>query len=233
MKEQLYNSAKEIGIELDETAVERFCIYFDFLIEYNKKVNLTAITDADGVLKKHFIDCLAFMNYLDIPKSAAVCDIGTGAGFPGVVLKIARPDIEITLIDSLNKRCVFLNQLLEKLSLEGEVLHLRAEEAGKDKNLRERFDIVTARAVSAINVLAELSLPLVKPGGIWAPLKGPSLADELELAKNGISILGGKLLDVCEYSLFENQRTIPIFKKISQTPTKYPRVHGKIAKNPL
>ncbi len=233
MRKLLYTSAKEIGIELDETAISRFCDYFNFLIEYNQKVNLTAITDVEGVVKKHFIDCIAVLNHVDIPNEANVCDIGTGAGFPGVVLKIARPDIRLTLIDSLNKRCVFLSELLLRLSLDGEVLHLRAEDAGRDKKLREAFDIVTSRAVSAINVLAELSIPLVKVGGFWTPLKGPALNDELDLAGNGIGTLGGKLINICEYSVFENQRTIPIIKKISQTPTKYPRVHGKIAKSPL
>ncbi len=233
MEKLLYSGAKEIGIELDNDSISRFCKYYEFLIEYNQKVNLTAITEQEDVVKKHFVDCLAPLNFLDIPQGATLCDIGTGAGFPGVVLKIARPDIKITLIDSLNKRCVFLRELLSLLSLEGEVIHLRAEEAGRLDNLRERFDVVTSRAVSGLSVLAELSIPLVKKGGIWAPLKGPALEDELAAAKSAIKILGGELINICEYQVFENKRTLPVIKKISQTATKYPRIHGKIVKTPL
>ncbi len=208
--------------------------YGEMLISYNEKVNLTAITDPEEIVYKHFLDCLLFFKHVDVKSGAAVIDVGTGAGFPGVVLKIARPDIELTLLDGLEKRLRFLSELLDSLGLSATLLHQRAEEGGRDPALREKYDIATARAVAALPALCELCVPFVKPGGLFVAMKGQNADAEAQSAKNAYALLG------CEAPVIKKdclaageERAFIIAKKISQTSPKYPRVFAKIKKSPL
>ncbi len=219
---------------LNETQKEQLNLYGNLLIEWNQKINLTAITEPEDVVIKHFLDCLLFFKDVKVPKNAKVIDVGTGAGFPGVVLKIARPDIQLTLLDSLNKRIVFLNELLNALNLTATTVHSRAEEGGQKSDFREQFDIACARAVAPLNVLSEYCVPFVKTGGSFVALKGPSGKDELEGAKNALKLLGCQNGNVYYEKLPSGEeRTIITAKKISQTPPKYPRISAKISKQPL
>lgn len=233
--EQIAPLCAGFGVVLDAEAVERLNLYGNLLLEWNEKINLTAITDTKDVLYKHFYDCLLFLKHCKVEKGASLIDVGTGAGFPGMVLKIARPDIKVTLLDSLNKRLVFLNDVIEKLSLENiQTVHLRAEEAGKTKLYREKYDIATARAVAGLPVLLEYCTPLVKKGGMFVSMKGPSAAEEAELCRNAEKILGlQKTNIICETLTGEEQRLFILYKKISQTPPKYPRKPSDISKQPL
>lgn len=225
---------EENGITLDDTAKSRFNIYANYLIEENEKMNLTAITEPEEVVIKHFLDCALFFKYCDLPIGVSLADIGSGAGLPAMVLGILRPDLKITMIDSLNKRVEFLNRLNQKLDLSHKAVHLRAEEAGNNPEFREAFDFVTARAVARMSVLSEYCLPLVKKGGKFIALKGPAAEEELRDAENAITILGGITENVFTYSLpSSDARSIIEIKKISQTPPKYPRLHTKISKKPL
>lgn len=226
--------AVESFAPLDEIAIKRLETYYKDLVEWNEKINLTAITDLEGVLTKHFYDSLLFLKYVDLPKNASLIDVGTGAGFPGVVLKIARPDIKLTLLDGLNKRLLFLESLLKNLGLEAETVHLRAEEGGKNEKYREKFDFATARAVARLNLLSEYCLPFVKRGGSFVALKGPTAEEEMAEARNAIQLCGGKKSEIFSEKLPDgSDRAITVIKKISQTPTKFPRPHAKIAKKPL
>ncbi len=233
-KDYLKQKALTAGIELSEEALEKFSIYSSFLVEYNEKVNLTAITDSEGIAVKHFIDSLLLGEKFKIKEGASMADVGTGAGFPSVPLKIVRDDIRLTLIDSLNKRITFLGELSEKLGQDNQLVHARAEQAGIDSKLREKFDVVTARAVAELRVLAEYCLPFVKVGGYFVSLKGPSGAEELENAKNAIELLGGGEVSVINYSLLDNsERSLVVIKKHRNTPTKYPRQRVKLSEKPL
>lgn len=208
--------------------------YAAFLVDYNEKVNLTAITDGDGILKKHFIDSLLLHGICaaQFPQGGSVLDIGSGAGFPGVPLCIECPDLRITLLDSLYKRIVFLQQLCEKLNLHYTAVHGRAEQLAKEGNYREQFDVVTARAVAALPTLAEYSLPFVKVGGHWIAMKGPG--EEVTPALQAIRVLGGKLTDTHRYTLPDGEeRVIYVVKKLAPTPTKFPRNSGQIKAKPL
>ena len=183
IKNLLISKAKEIGVKVSPAQAEQFQIYLDLLLERNTVMNLTAITDPEEAVIKHFVDSLTLLKALEIKKNAKVIDVGTGAGFPGIPLKIMRPDIELTLLDSLNKRLVFLREVCDAIDIEAETIHKRAEEAGKDTKLRESFDVATARAVANMNILAEYCIPLIKMKGYFAAMKGPSLPDELEYAE--------------------------------------------------
>ena len=221
----------QFGVELTPEIRERLTKYGNLLAEWNEKMNLTAICDSEGILYKHFFDCLLFFKSFKIPQNAKVIDVGTGAGFPGMVLKIVRPDIELTLLDGLNKRLIFLNEVLEQLGLSAQTVHLRAEDGGKNPLYREKFDIATARAVAALPVLCEYCLPFVKKGGSFVAMKGASGEEEAESAQNAIKLLGGKTESILNETLTGNEeRTFVVIKKISQTPPKYPRSGGKIAK---
>lgn len=222
------------GIAADDTALSRLDNYARLLVEWNEKINLTAITDPEGIVIKHFLDCALLLSKVDLPEGARVVDVGTGAGFPGMVLKILRPDIKLTLMDGLNKRLVFLNEVLAELNLEAETVHLRAEEAGRKPEFREKFDLVTARAVAQLNTLYEYCLPLCRVGGVFCAMKGPSAEEELKRAGKAAAILGGSKGKIETETLTgEEVRTFVITKKISQTPPKYPRVSAKISKQPL
>ena len=186
----LEQGCEELGIALNDTQKQQFIAFYEYLAEKNKVMNLTAITDPEEAVIKHFVDSLTLLKALEIKKNAKVIDVGTGAGFPGIPLKIMRPDIELTLLDSLNKRLVFLREVCDAIGIEAETIHKRAEEAGKDTKLRESFDVATARAVANMNILAEYCIPLIKMKGYFAAMKGPSLPDELEYARKAISSLG-------------------------------------------
>ncbi len=222
------------GISVSSDALEKLDKYAALLVEWNEKINLTAIVDPEGIVIKHFLDCALLLDKVEISKGAKVVDVGTGAGFPGMVLKILRPDIKLTLMDGLNKRLVFLSEVLAKLGLEAETVHLRAEEAGKNPSYREKFDLVCARAVAELRTLCEYCLPLCKVGGVFCAMKGPSASEEVELSRKAVENLGGKKAEIKTETLTGQEvRTFVLVKKISQTPPKYPRASGKIQKQPL
>lgn len=219
------------GIDLPKNLYDKFNIYADFLIEYNEKVNLTAITDPMEILCKHFIDSACLLKYVDISNNSSLIDVGTGAGFPSVPLKILRPDIRLTLLDSLNKRIDFLKQLCDKLEIDAEFIHGRAEDISKMPEYREKFDYSCARAVANISKLSELCIPFVKVGGSFISMKGPT--EDVSRGTNAIEILGGSVDNSIDYSLFDEQRRIFVIRKISQTPIKYPRNSAQIKKKSL
>lgn len=235
IKEIIQPILSDFKINLDDTAYDRLQKYFEILVDYNSKVNLTAITDVEGVAIKHFADCLEVFNYVDIKKGAKVIDVGTGAGFPGVVLKIARPDIELCLLDSLNKRLVFLDTLLNKLGLDAELVHSRAEEGARKAQMRDSFDFAFSRAVARLNVLSEYCLPYVKTGGAFVSLKGPDIDEEIKQAQNAFRVLNAKAENVYKFNLpcDGSQRAIVVVRKCSSTPKQYPRVSAKIKTKPL
>lgn len=219
------------GIDLPKNLYDKFNIYADFLVEYNEKVNLTAITDPMEILCKHFIDSACLLKYVDISNNSSLIDVGTGAGFPSLPLKILRPDIRLTLLDSLNKRIDFLKQLCDKLEIDADFIHGRAEDISKMPEYREKFDYSCARAVANISTLSELCIPFVKVGGSFISMKGPT--EDVSRGTNAIEILGGSVADSIDYSLFDEQRRIFVIRKISQTPIKYPRNSAQIKKKSL
>lgn len=230
IKNLLQNYIKDYKITLTENQYEQFQKYFELLAEWNEKMNLTAITDESGVALKHFADSLSLLNFVDIPQNSSLVDVGTGAGFPGVVLKIARPDIKLTLIDSLNKRLVFLNEVCSQLGIDAELIHSRAEDGARDEKLRESFDFAVSRAVARMNVLSEYCLPYVKVGGAFCAMKGAQANEEFKESLNAINTLGGKLENKYFFELPENggERAIAVVRKVKNTPQKYPRQSGKI-----
>ncbi len=233
-KEMLKNEALKYGVSLDEKALERFDIYAKLLVEWNEKINLTAITDPEGIVIKHFVDSLTVFHAADFPAGAKCIDVGTGAGFPGVAMLIARPDLDITLMDSTNKKLNVIRDILSHIGLEANVVHTRAEEAGKSKEYRERFDFATARAVSNLRDLSEFCLPFVRVGGTFVSMKSAKADEEIAEGKNAIKILGGEIKDKKVFELGDcGERTILLIKKVSSTPAKYPRPSAKIAKYPL
>lgn len=220
------------GITLTDFQVKQLETLTDFMLEYNKNVNLTRITEPNEVIEKHYIDSILPLTMVDVPRGTLCADIGTGAGFPSLPMKIYRPDLEFTLIDSLGKRITYLDLACEKLGISCRTIHARSEEAAKKPELRDSFGFVTARAVAALNVLCEYCLPYVKKGGIFAALKGSE--DETKLAENAIKKLSGEITDVKNYKLPSGDaRQLVIIKKISDTPPQYPRAGGVIAKRPL
>ena len=230
IKNLLQNYIKDYKITLTKNQYEQFQKYFELLAEWNEKMNLTAITDESGVALKHFADSLSLLNFVDIPQNSSLADVGTGAGFPGVVLKIASPDIKLTLIDSLNKRLVFLGEVCAQLGIEAELIHSRAEDGAKDEKLRESFDFAVSRAVARMNVLSEYCLPYVKVGGAFCAMKGAQANEEFKESLNAINTLGGKLEKKYFFELPENggERAIAVVRKVKNTPQKYPRQSGKI-----
>lgn len=233
-KDLFYKTIAPFEIDIDSAAFDRLDKFAELLVETNKSFNLTAITEPDDVTVKHFADCLAIFKYAQIPENAKIIDVGTGAGFPGLVLKLARPDINMTFLDSTRKKLGFIEQVLSAVGLDGEILHMRAEEAAQLSKYRETFDFATARAVAALPVLAEYCLPFVKCGGSFISMKSADSDEEISSADKAIGVLGGKLESNTVFNLVENMpRRIIIIKKNSQTPTKYPRPSAQIAKKPL
>lgn len=220
-------------ILLDGEMKEKLSEYAELLCLWNEKMNLTAITDPEGIAVKHFLDSITVLKFADIERNAKVIDVGTGAGFPGLVLKIVRPDLEVTLLDSLQKRIGFLDEVIEKLGLKGiKTVHSRAEEGAA--KYRESFDVAVARAVAAMPVLCEYCLPYVKVGGKFIAMKGQTAASEAAAAETAVKILGGKMEEPCLFSLGDaGERGIITVEKISHTPPKYPRNPAKISKSPL
>lgn len=237
-KERLAALASEAGIELTERMLEQFSLYGVTLQEWNQKMNLTAIVDDEGITIKHFLDSLLLLDSLKLLGVNNSClkmiDVGTGAGFPGVPVKIARPKTQLTLLDGLNKRIVFLKELCRQLDIEAISIHGRAEEMGRKAEYREQYDLATARAVADLRELSEYCLPFVKTGGYFIALKGYEVENEVKGADKAIGLLGGKVMAVKKYLLPDSsKRSIVCIKKISQTTSKYPRPSAKIAKNPL
>ena len=233
-KDLLKDKAEMFHVKLDEQALERFDTYGKLLVDWNEKINLTAITDPEGITIKHFLDSLTILGYVDIPEGAKVIDVGTGAGFPGLAMLIARPDLDVTLMDSTKKRLMVIENILETIDLKANVVHARAEEAGKNKMFREKYDFSTARAVTNLRDLAEYCLPFVKVGGSFIPMKSTKAQEEIAEGKKAIHLLGGQIIKQDTFELLDcGERTIINVKKISSTPAKYPRASAKIAKNPI
>lgn len=222
---------KKYGLDLTEEQYRKFNKYAEFLVEYNKNVNLTAITEPKEILVKHFIDSVLLSKYADISENSSLIDVGTGAGFPSIPLKIMRNDIKITLLDSLAKRIAFLEKLCDILEIEAEFIHGRAEDIARMAEYRGKFDFSCARAVANLSVLSEYCIPFVKVGGYFLSMKGRG--DDIDGAENAVKILGGEISSIAEYTLESDARKIVLVNKISQTPTKYPRNSGQIKKKSL
>ena len=236
IKQQLIEGAKVLNVNLTEQQADQLIRYKELLVEWNEKMNLTAITEDLEVITKHFLDCLTVQSSIDLTQVSSLVDVGTGAGFPGLVLKIAFPNLHITLIDSLNKRLKFLQHVIDELGLTGiECVHGRAEDLGKNKAYREQFEVCASRAVANLAVLSEYTLPFVKKEGYLIALKGQKLDEELAEGEKAITILGGtidQLVDVV-VPYTDLKHRIAKIKKIKETPKKYPRKAGEPTKAPL
>ncbi|WP_028784474.1 16S rRNA (guanine(527)-N(7))-methyltransferase RsmG [Thalassobacillus devorans] len=235
-KHTFLSKLKEQGIELNEKQQRQFEQYFEILVEWNEKMNLTAITDEEGVYLKHFYDSITAAFYHDFTKPLQICDVGAGAGFPSLPLKIVFPHLKVTIVDSLQKRITFLNHLAHELELSDVAFyHDRAENFGKKSKFRESYDIVMARAVARLSVLSELCLPLTQKGGLFIAMKGPNLSDELEDAQLAIRTVGGEVAKVHTFELPEenSERNIALIEKLRKTPKKYPRKAGVPNKTPI
>ncbi|MFT0803176.1 16S rRNA (guanine(527)-N(7))-methyltransferase RsmG [Bacillus swezeyi] len=234
--DQFTASLEEKGISLSPFQLDQFETYYEWLVEWNEKINLTSITEKKEVYLKHFYDSITASFYVDFNKLNSLCDVGAGAGFPSLPIKICFPHLHVTIVDSLNKRINFLNQLSDTLKLENTAFyHDRAETFGRLKDKRESFDAVTARAVARLSVLSELCLPLVKKNGLFLALKAASAEEEIEAGKKAIKVLGGQIEAVHSFQLpiEESDRNIIVVKKESQTPKKYPRKPGTPNKSPI
>ncbi|MBR2406078.1 MAG: 16S rRNA (guanine(527)-N(7))-methyltransferase RsmG [Clostridia bacterium] len=240
-RDLLCELAADYGVALNAAALDKFERYAALLVEWNQKMNLTAITDPLGITVKHFADSVAAVPLLPEKQGLSVIDVGTGAGFPGIPFAIVRPDIRLTLLDSLNKRLIFLEEVCRELDIPVQRIHARAEEGGRKPELREQFDVATARAVAGLPVLLEYCLPFVKVGGRFVALKGPDSDDEHRASAAALTKLGGKTADVHKLllpktpreGLEQQERRIFVFEKTKQTPSAYPRASAKIAKVPL
>ncbi len=226
----IIDSFKSSGIDISKEQAEKYYKLYEFLVEYNENVNLTAITEFSDVIIKHFVDSVLPFTMLDVKHGASFIDVGTGAGFPSIPLMIYRNDLKGTLLEALNKRCVYLEKACELVGIKATIVHGRAEDYAKEK--RGQFDIATARAVAAMPVLSEYCMPYVKKGGIFVALK--SVNEEITESENAIKILGGRLVKQTDYSIANgDNRRLFVIEKISDTPTKYPRNPSMIKKKPL
>ena len=224
----------ENNIEISDVQLSQLEVYAALLKEWNEKMNLTAITDDEGIAIKHFIDSISVLKSENLSGSVRIIDVGTGAGFPGIPLKITRPEAELTLLDSLNKRLIFLDEVCSSLSLQAQLIHSRAEDGSRTPEQREQYDVVISRAVAALPALSEYCLPYVKVGGCFLAMKGPDAEAELQSATNAINLLGGKPDRIDSFTLPDGSiRNIIRIKKVKSTPEKYPRRGTKINKNPL
>lgn len=234
IREELTVMAKAHEVKLSGEQADQFQRYMELLVEWNEKINLTAITEPEDIVEKHFLDSLTVLEACKIKEGAKLIDVGTGAGFPGLALKIARPDIQLTLLDGANKRLNFLGEVCDELGIQAARVHKRAEEAGLDKAMRESFDVATARAVAALNVLCEYCLPLIKMKGCFVAMKGPGAGAELSAAEHALEVLGGDKVDVKTVNLpTAGERNLVVVQKLSFTPKSYPRHGGTISKHPL
>lgn len=235
-QEYLKDAAEQFGVVLTEKMIRQFDLYFQLLVEWNEKINLTAITEPKEVAIKHMIDSLSCWDDRYFPPGAAVIDVGTGAGFPGIPLKIFRPDIRLTLLDSLNKRIKFLQEVTDKLGLyQVQCVHLRAEEGARQPLLREKFDVAVSRAVARLSVLAEYCMPFVKVDGYFVALKGMKYQEEVSEGANAVKVLGGSSIRSVSVRLpyIEDKRAVLYIRKVRATPKAYPRKAGMPDKNPL
>ena len=235
-KKILIEGSKKLGLTLDEKQIEAFMRYKALLVEWNQKMNLTAITDEVDIMTKHFLDCMSIQKAFPMEKVKTLIDVGTGAGFPGLVIKIAFPWIKVTLVDSLNKRLNFLKEVIQELGLEGvECVHARAEDLGKNKVYREQFDVCASRAVANLAVLSEYTLPFVKEGGYLIALKGQKIEQEATEAQKAIILLGGEFVEIidAQVPMTDLEHKIAKIKKIKKTPKAYPRKAGEPTKAPL
>ena len=233
-EEEMSKKSKILGVRFSVEQIEQFYKYMNLLIEWNEKMNLSAITEPKEIILKHFIDSITILKYID--DNSKLVDVGTGAGFPGVPLSIMNPTLKITLVDSLNKRLIFLQEVVKELNLKNiEIVHARAEEFGQNKNYREKFDIATSRAVANLATLSEYLVPLVKIGGKIISMKASNAKEEINDAQKAIEVLGGKIEKIEEFDLPESDigRTIIIIDKNKCTPAIYPRKAGTPAKEPI
>lgn len=232
--EQFNRGLKDLEITLTEIQINQFLQYYELLAETNKVMNLTAITEFDEVVEKHFLDSLSLYRILPLEESAKILDLGTGAGFPGIPLKIAFPHLEFVLVDSLKKRIGFLNQVIGELGLTKiTAIHGRAEELGRNKDYREQFDFCVSRAVANLSSLSEYCIPFVKVGGKFISYKSGSIETEAAEADKAISLLGGKRKEVYKFDLYEQKRSFVVIEKEKHTPKAYPRKAGTPTKEPL
>lgn len=226
--------AEKSGFHLKKEQIEKLDVYAEMLLEWNEKINLTAISDSEGIAIKHFYDSLTPLWYLNIPKNARVIDVGTGAGFPSIPMAIVRPDLRFTLLDSLNKRLNFLNEVCTRLDISAELVHMRAEDAAQKAEYRESFDVAVSRAVAALPVLCEYCIPFVRKNGMFIAMKGSKAEEELEISKNAVNTLGAAVEKTVKISLpDDSERNIIVIRKKNYTPKAYPRHGSKIAKKSL
>ncbi len=231
---KMINLGNQINIVFKEEQIRKFYTYMNLLIEWNNKINLTAITEPNEIIIKHFIDSLTILKYFEDKET--VIDVGTGAGFPGIPIKIMKENVKVTLLDSLNKRINFLNEVIEQLELKNiETVHSRIEDFGRNKKNREKFDVVTSRAVANLTTLSEYMVPLTKIGGKCICMKGLNVEEEIEKSKNAIKILGGEIVKIEKLKLPEEKsdRNIIIINKQKNTPAKYPRKAGTPSREPI
>lgn len=232
--EKFISEVNKISVELSEVQLEQFRIYYEMLVEKNKVMNLTGITDWDEVLEKHFLDSISLIRAVDLNQKLTVMDMGTGAGFPGIPLKIAFPNLKVTLADSLNKRVLFLQEVIDVLKLEDiEAIHGRAEDLARDKKYREQYDLSVSRAVANLSTLSEYCLPFVKIGGQFISYKSGEIEEEVNASKSAVFLLGGKVKDIVKFELGESGRSFIVIDKVKGTPKTYPRKAGTPSKKPL
>jgi len=230
------NDLKELGISITDKQLQQFIDYYELLVDWNSRMNLTSITEYGEVIKKHFVDSVSLISFYDFSKVESIIDVGTGAGFPGIPLKIMLPDISVLLLDSLNKRVNFLNHVIENISLENiNAIHSRAEDAGLDPTYRERYDLCVSRAVANLSTLSEYCLPFVKVGGNFVSYKSADIKDELDSASKALSVLGGNLDKVEEFTIpgTDISRSFVFVNKCKKTGSKYPRKGALPKKHPL
>lgn len=234
--DMLSEACKSMGLSFDEEKYNKFIKYKDLIKEWNQKINLTAITDDEEMIKKHFIDSIKVFNCDYVKNAKSIIDIGTGGGFPGIPMKIVKEDSKMVLLDSLNKRINFLNEVINELNLPNiKTIHGRAEDFAQTVEYRQRFDLAVSRAVANLTVLLEFCLPYVKVGGYFVALKGPAIEEEIKAAEVALKVLGGKIEEIIEVDIEDSdlKHNLLVVKKIKDTPKKYPRKAGMVTKNPI